>query len=177
MQKNWYIVYTKSKCEKKVITFFGRKGMETFCPMSYTKVKSFRRDKTVCQPIFKSYVFLRMTEEETHYVKQMDEVISILYWKGKPAVINKDEIEAIKEFTFVYNNVEIEKTTVNTIDLPSIVDGPQYSIEGTLLSLKTKTVKLYLPSLGYIMISKMEEDESIFGRETILLRNNSFSRS
>jgi transcription antitermination factor NusG len=106
----------------------------------------------------------------------MDGVISLLYWMGKPAVIRKNEIEIIKEFINDHQNIELERTQVNTSDTVRIIDGPSYSIEGKILALKNKNVKVNLPSLGYTMVAKIEE-ESIFGRETTILQNNSFSHS
>jgi hypothetical protein len=38
-------------------------------------------------------------------------------------------------------------------------------MEGNVFAVKNKTLKVSLPSLGFIMIAKME-DESVFGRET-----------
>ncbi len=109
-------------------------------------------------------------------LKQTDGVISLLYWMGKPALIREDEISAIKEFTKNHHNIELERTQVNTIDIARIVEGPLYSIEGKVFALKNKTVKVNLPSLGYRMVAKME-DESIFGRGATMLQDNSFSHS
>jgi transcription antitermination factor NusG len=117
---------------------------------------------------------VNITEKETSLLKQADGVISLLYWMGKPAIIREDEIEAIKEFINDHQNIELERTQVNTSDIARIVDGPLYSMDGKVFALKNKTVKVNLPSLGYIMVARMEE-ESIFARKAIMLQNNSFS--
>jgi transcription antitermination factor NusG len=117
---------------------------------------------------------VNITEKETSLLKQADGVISLLYWMGKPAIISEDEIE--KEFINDHQNIELERAQVNTSDIARIVDGPLYSMEGKVFVLENKAVKVNLPSLGYIMVAKMEE-ESIFGREATILQNNSFSHS
>ena len=43
----------------------------------------------------------------------MNGVVNLVYWKGKPAVIKKEEIEMIKEFIADYQDIRVEKTTVN----------------------------------------------------------------
>jgi transcription antitermination factor NusG len=164
MQKNWYAVYTKPHCEKKVASLFTKRKIENFCPMNYRKIKSFRRSKILREPLFKSYVFARITPAETGLLKQAGGVINILYWKGEPAVIKQDEIDVIKEFTIDHRNIELERAPVNIHDVARIIDGPSYSMEGNALAVKNKTLKVSLPSLGYIMMVKIE-DESIFGRE------------
>ncbi len=176
MQKNWYVVYTKPECEKKVSLFFTKKKIENFCPINCIKIQSFRRNKIVQEPLFKSYVFVKMEKNEIYLLKQADGVISLLYWMDKPAVIREDEIAAIKEFTNDHRCIELERTQVNMKDIARVVDGPTYSIEGKVFAIKNKTVKVILPSLGYVMVTRME-DENIFARETTILQNNSFSRS
>jgi transcription antitermination factor NusG len=176
MQKNWYIVYTKAKCEKKVAALLTKRKIENFCPLNCIKIQSLRRNKILQEPLFKSYVFVNITEDEISLVKQTDGVISQLYWMGEPAIIKEDEIAAIKEFTNDYKNIVLERTQVNTNDVARIVDGPSYSMGGKVFTLTNKTVKVNLPSLGFIMVATME-DESIFAREAIMLQNNSFSHS
>jgi len=176
MQKNWYVVYTKPHYEKKVSLLFTKRRIENFCPLNSIKLKSLRRNKLLQEPLFKSYVFVNIHDSDIHLLKQTDGVISLLYWMGKPAIIKNDEIETIKEFTNDHQNIELERTLVNTSDMVRIIDGPSYSIEGKILALKNKNVKVNLPSLGYTMVAKIE-DESIFGREATILQNNSFSHS
>jgi hypothetical protein len=45
-----------------------------------------------------------------------------------------------------------------------MVNGPIYTMEGKLLMIKNRTLKVNLPSLGFTMIAEMEK-ESIIGRE------------
>lgn len=176
MQKNWYAVYTKPNCEKKVALLLTKKRIQNFCPINTIEIKSFRRSKLFHEPLFKSYIFVNISESDIPMVKQIDGIISLLYWMGNPAIIGRNEIETIKEFSSTYQNIELEKTLVNKSDMLRIIDAPAYTIDGNLLALKNKKIKIYLPSLGYIMIAKMK-DESVFGRVTTILQNNSFSHS
>jgi transcription antitermination factor NusG len=176
MQKNWYAVYTKPRSEKKVSLLFSKKRIENFCPLNSIKMKSFRRNKILQEPLFKSYVFVKIHDSDIDLLKQTDGVISLLYWMGKPAIIREDEIETIKEFINDHQNLELERTQVDTSDMVRIIDGPSYSIEGKILALKNKNIKVNLPSLCFTIVAKIE-NESIFGRETTILQNNSFSHS
>lgn len=177
MQKNWYVAYTKPKCEKKVVSSLAKRKIEAFCPMRYKNVQIFRRTKTVIEPMFNSYTFLYILEQDISTVQNVDGVQSILYWMGKPAIIPGSEIAAIKEFTSGNYEILLERVPVSTGDLARIIDEPSYSIEGNVLALKNKTLKLILPSLGYILTAKLENDESIFSKSAALSRNNSFSHS
>ena len=176
MQKNWYAVYTKQQCEKRVATLFTKKKIENFCPLSCVETQSFRKHKLVFEPLFKSYVFVYVTEAETESLKNTDGVVNLLYWLGTPAVIKDDEIAAIREFVNDHRNIKLERTLVNINDVARNFNASSYAIEGKLVTVKNKTIKINLPSLGYTMIAKIEDD-SIFGRNESLVQNKTFLHS
>jgi len=174
MQKSWYIIYTKPKNEKKVAILLSKRKIESYCPLNCVKTQAFRRSKIFEEPLFKSYVFANITDDEIPLIMRIDGVINLLYWMGKPAVITKDEINAIKEFTSIHNNIGLERTHVDIYRAVQIIEGPTYSLGGKVFALKNKVVKVNLPSIGYMMVSKMEQ-ESFFTSKVIKLQNNSFS--
>lgn len=176
MQKNWYAVYTKPQCEKRVAALFTKKKIENFCPLSCVESQSLRKHKLVFEPLFKSYVFVYVTEEETETLKNTDGVVNLLYWLGKPAIIKDDEIAAIREFTNDHRNIQLERTLVNINDVARNFNASSYAIEGKIVTVKNKTIKINLPSLGYTMIAKIEDD-SIFGRNDSVLQNKTFLHS
>ena len=161
MQKNWYIIYTRPKCEKKVAALLTKRKIENFCPLNCKQIKSTKRSKLLYEPLFDSYVFAYIIEKDIDLLKQPDNVVSLVYWKGQPAIIRDDEIDAIKEFTNDHQNIKLERTQVNVNDVARIIDGPLYSMEGKVLSIKNKMVKVNLPSLGFIMIAEMETETII----------------
>ena len=128
------------------------------------------------KPLFQSYVFVYATEQEATMLKQADGVINLLYWLGRPAVINDAEINAIREFTSDYQNIDLERLTVNTSMLERSIYRSSYEIEGNLVAIKNKTIKINLPSLGYAMIANLKED-SVFGRERSMSQNYIFAQS
>src|SRR6185437_5466249 len=99
MQKNWYIIYTKAKCEKKVASILTKKRIENFIPMNSKQVTSGRKRKVVQKPLFESYLFANMQEDEIREIKILDGVVNLVYWKQNLATIHKEEIEVMKEFT------------------------------------------------------------------------------
>jgi transcription antitermination factor NusG len=178
MQKNWYVIYTKPQSEKKVASFLTKKKIENFIPLVCAEAQRSWRHKLVYKPLFKSYVFVFTTEQEaTGLIKNTDGVINLLYWLGKPAVIDETEINAMKEFTDGYQHIDLEKLSVNTTGIERNISHSAYAIDGNvLLAVKNKTIKINLPSLGYAMIARIKED-SIFGREGSVLQNYRFAQS
>jgi transcription antitermination factor NusG len=167
MQKNWYIVYTKTKCEKKVSGLLTKKKIENFCPINYRQVVQFQRIKIIHEPLFPSFVFARIEQEKISSLIQLENILNIVYWKGKPAIVQNEEIKVIKEFVSEHQNVELEKSAINLMSAASVIDRPAYSIDGNVVTIKNKSIKVNLPSLGYTMIAQVEK-ETVLGREVLL---------
>lgn len=162
--KKWYAVYTRPRWEKKVAEGLQRKGIEHYCPLNKVVRQWSDRKKLVEEPLFTSYVFIRVSEAEHLQVKQTDGVINLVYWLGRPAVIKEAEITAIKRFLNDYQNVQLERTAVNINDTVRIVQGPLLSMEGPVVEVMTHSVKVLLPSLGFTMSAQVERShvEKIF---------------
>jgi len=176
MQKNWYILYTKPQSEKRVAVLLTKKKIENFIPLVSVEAQKSWRNKVTHRPLFKSYVFVHVTEQEIVALRQTDGVINLLYWLGKPAVITEAEVNAMREFTADYQNIDLEKLTVNSNVIEKSIFRSSYEIEGNVIAVKNKTIKINLPSLGYAMIAKLKED-SIFVREKSMLLNYTFAQS
>ncbi|HVS97228.1 MAG TPA: UpxY family transcription antiterminator [Puia sp.] len=157
MNTNWYAVYTKPRWEKKVAEHLAKNRFESYCPLNRVLRQWHDRKKFVQEPLFASYVFVR-TEECRHVeLSRISGVVNLVYWLRKPAVIREEEIEAIKRFTHEYTNVQLEKTAVNVDDKVRVIKGPLITQEGNVIAVKSRTVKIALPSLGYIMVAEVEK--------------------
>src|SRR4051812_32359085 len=103
----WYALYTRPGCEKKVANLLSRKNIENYCPL---KRYLNGRKKVVIEPLFNSYVFVQMNEAtDMQQIRKTDSVVNFVYWLGKPAVIQDDEIDIMKRFMNEYSNVKTER--------------------------------------------------------------------
>ena len=164
MTKNWYIVFTKEKCEKKVSSVLTKKRIKNFCPVYCRQIKQRGRIKLIYEPLFPSYVFVYMHENQTGSVKEMTNVVNLVYWKDTPAIIRHDEIREIKEFVSAHQNIKLEKSQVNLNTKASLVDRPAYVIDGNVVTVKNRFIKVNLPSLGFTMVAEVGE-KGVIGRE------------
>ena len=98
MTPKWYAVYTKPRWEKKVAILLQQKGIESYCPLNKVRRRWSDRMKTLEEPLFKSYVFVQITEGDRTAVRMTDGVINFVYWNGKPAIIKEKEIATIRKF-------------------------------------------------------------------------------
>ena len=97
-EKKWYAVYTKPRWEKKIDSVLIRKGIESWCPLQKIERQWSDRKKIIEDPLFKSYVFVRISNEEKTKVLMTDGVLNFVHYLGKPAVIKNDEVDTIKRY-------------------------------------------------------------------------------
>ena len=162
MQKNWYAVYTKLKCEKKVSASLTKKKIENYCPLN-RKIhdESMKKKKYVVEPLFASYVFVRITENEMMFLKQQtSDIINFVYWLGRPVIIKDVEIENIQEFVETYSNIYLEKTEVSMNNMVLIVNKtPNFDEFDNVITINSTIVKITLPTMGYVLCAKARDEE------------------
>ena len=155
-EKKWYAVYTKPHCEKKVADLLTRKGIENYCPQNKVLKHWSDRKKIIHAPLFSSFVFVRIFMEEQPAIRQTNGILNFAFWLNKPAVIKDKEIEIIKRFLKEHSFVTLEKVDVHFNDVIKINPAPLIEQEGKVVSINSKTVKMILPSLGYILCAEVE---------------------
>lgn len=147
--RKWYAVYTKSRWEKKVYRLLMEKGIESYCPLNKVYRKWSDRMKVVEEPLFKSYVFVRVTEAEKVLVRMTNGVMNFVYWLGKPAVVKDKEIQTIKLFLRDYEEVEAIPLAIQPGEQVKIGAGVFMGKEAEVLEVKRKYVIVTIKSLGY----------------------------
>ena len=156
VSKKWYVVYTRPRWEKKVSDLLNRKKIENYCPLNKVQKQWSDRKKIIAQPLFSAYVFVHINITEQLDVRLTDGIINFVYWLGKPAVIRDEEIFAINQFLQDHKNVCLEKTPVNIHDTVRVIGGPMLMQKGQVVSIRNKTLKVILPSLGYMMYAELD---------------------
>jgi transcription antitermination factor NusG len=158
LKKQWFVIYTRRGCEKKVAEQLEKRQIEVFCPMSKVNKPWSDRKKTALQPLFNSYVFLFASTDQHNLIRQTDGVINFIHWLSKPAVVPQEEIDTIRNFLKEYDFVRLEKIAINLDDRVRIINGPLMMWEGSVVEIRTTTVKITLPSLGYALVAEISKD-------------------
>jgi transcription antitermination factor NusG len=155
--KKWLAIYTRPRWEKKVNQLLQEKGIESYCPLNKIRRKWSDRYKIIEEPLFKSYVFVKVNEDERKNVRLTNGAINFVYWDGKPAVIKEREIAAIRRFLDEYEQVEARQVEVRVNQRVRITNGTLMDQQGTVLDVRKKTVKVAIDSLGYILIAYIDK--------------------
>lgn len=149
-------MYTRPRWEKKVNQLLIEKGLESYCPLNKVRRKWSDRVKVVEEPLFKSYVFVKVTDSDRTAVRMTNGAINFVYWDGKPAVIKEKEITAIKRFLDEYENVEARPNQLKVNQRVRITNGSLMDQEGKVLDVRHKTARVAIDSLGYILVAYID---------------------
>lgn len=115
---NWHVVYTKPNCERKVLQLLAQKGIDSYCPFHMTTVKWRNRESIIRKPLFSTYVFVHATETQLAEIKKIKPVVSILYRMNAPAIIQQEDIQAIRHVMYTYKKIELIKTGFPVVEQP-----------------------------------------------------------
>lgn len=160
-QKKWYAVYTKPRWEKKVHGLLQEKGLVSYCPLNKVRKKWSDRIKLVEEPLFKSYVFVQVKEEEQQQVRMVNGVLNFVYWNGKPAIVKEAEIETIRKFLNEYEDVQVKPVNLQANQEVMVQRGLLMNKTGRIRRLMNNKVEVLIESLGYTLIASLEKSNII----------------
>jgi len=148
-KKTWYAIYTRSRAEKQTHKLLLKAGIEAYLPMLKVMKQWSDRKKWVEEPLFRSYLFVCISEAEYFDVLNTPGSVRFITFEGKAVAIPLQQIEAMKQFV----NTGQELPDVN-LELPpgtivEIIAGPMKGIRGELLEiLGKKKVRIEIDGLG-----------------------------
>lgn len=160
-QKKWYAVYTKPRWEKKVHSLFTEKGLVSYCPLNKVRKRWSDRIKLVEEPLFKSYVFVQVQEQEQQQVRMINGVLNFVYWNGKPAIVKATEIDTIRKFLNEYSDVEVKPMNLQANQAVMVKRGLLMNNTGRIRRLMNNKVEVLIESLGYTLVASLEKSNII----------------
>ena len=136
--KKWYAVYTKPRWEKKVVELLEEKRIENYLPLQKILKQWSDRKKWVREPLFRSYVFVFIDQEEYLSTLQTSGVVKFVTFEGKAVSIPPIQIEAIRTYVETGEDLVTESVEMKVGDKVKVIRGPLKGLEGKLLSISEK---------------------------------------
>jgi len=150
----WYALYTKPRWEKKIHAALIRKNIESWCPVKRVENQWTDRKKKIDEPIFKSYIFVRIDIKNRTPVLMTDGILNFVHYLGKPAVIRDEEVQIIKQYLS-------EKDAILTLQsLQAFEESTKVLVTygvfmdkiGTVIKKERKKIYVKLQSLDQVMV-------------------------
>ena len=143
----WFVIYTKSRNEKKVSELLQKNGVEVFCPLVKLKKNWSDRKKIVETPLFNSYVFVNVSEKDRNVVFNVPGVIRYLFWLKKPAIVKDSEIESLKAvLNDTMDSFSIENYQIG--DTVKISEGVFKGLDGVIEKQSNNKLHVILENVG-----------------------------
>ncbi|MBB4807692.1 transcription antitermination factor NusG [Chryseobacterium defluvii] len=138
--QGWYVVYTKSRYEKKIAQNLTEQNFKVYLPLRTTMSQWSDRKKKVEKPLFSSYVFVYL-ETPKDYLKALtiEGVVLFIKFGGRLVRVLDEEINRIKIFLNQFSEVELK----NSLDLQvgekkKISSGPFENYECEIVKIDNK---------------------------------------
>lgn len=144
----WYVIYTKARFEKAVAEKLALNGVEVYCPLLKTRKKWSDRWKWVEEPLFRSYCFVRLEDDERDKIFSVNGVVRFLYYCGKPALVRDEELDLLKSWLDQFSHESIESSVFNASDKVVLKSGPLMDQKAEVLNSKGNYIILRLETLG-----------------------------
>ena len=152
-RKNLYVIYTRPRWEKKVFKTLIEREIEAYCPLNRVRKKWSDRIRWVEEPLFKSYVFVRVAEEDQTRVRMINGVVNFVYWLGKPGVVKNKEIEIIRKFLNDYQEVWTEPIALQKDARVIIRQGAFMDKEARVVKVVNNKVRILVESIGCSLVA------------------------
>lgn len=165
-QKYWYVLYTKPRWEKKVYQLLMEQGIESYCPLNKTRKKWSDRVKWVEEPLFKSYVFVKIAEDRRTEVRMVNGVVNFVYWLSKPAIVKDKEIEIIRKFLNDYTDVQAVPIDLKINSRVTILKGAFMDKKAKVIKVLNNKVQVIIDSIGYSLLATIDKSNAaMVGKE------------
>ena len=137
MNKNWYVIQTKPRYEKKVLEHINYKGIEAYLPLIENIRYWSDRKKRVKVPLFSGYVFINGTDNDRfNAITNNAGAIRYLMFEKRPAIINQDEINNIKISLNAPDKISIEELKISKGDIVEVTYGIFKGLKGEIVQLR-----------------------------------------
>lgn len=137
-EKKWYVLYVKSRSEKKVAERLSKNKIEVFLPLIKTVRQWSDRKKTVQVPLFNGYLFLFTQPDEFTLVKMAEGVVDFVKSEGKYAILKDEQIESIQKFIETGLHISSEPDFFSAGENVKINFGPLKDCEGELIEIRNE---------------------------------------
>ncbi len=167
-KRKWYAIYTRPRWEKKVHGLLVEGDVEAYCPLNRVRKKWSDRIKWVEEPLFKSYLFVKVTQEEMAAVREVHGVVNFVYWLGKPALVRDKEIESIRKFLDEYRDVQVEPMDLQEDAMVSNRGGAFMDRKGRVMKVLNRRVQVLIESIGFRLVAVVEKSNiAVIGKRSV----------
>ena len=157
----WYAVYTRPNNEKKIISALIEDNIEGYLPLKRTLRKWSDRKKWIEEPLFRSYIFVKVSHIEYFNVLNIPGVVKYVSFGGQPQSIPDYQIEYIKTIVQQKDHeIEVNYKNIRKGSECEVLFGPLKGIRGEVVRISGQSrLLIRLASMGVSLQVNISRDE------------------
>jgi transcription antitermination factor NusG len=157
----WYALYTKFNSEKKVSRMLTEMNVEHYLPLRKVVRQWCDREKMVEEPLFKSYVFVRVSQLEFFEVLNLSGAHSFVSFGGKAKPIPEEQILEIKELIEKCpHELELPYDDIQEGKKVEVLSGPMKGYKGEVAEVDGRDrIIIRVKTIGCCIHSHIRRDE------------------
>lgn len=153
VEKVWYALYVKSRTEKKVAVELEGVGIDFYLPIEKRLRQWSDRKKWVEVPLFRSYIFVYITQKEYYKVLQTQGVVKYISFEGKAVPVPQQQIDAVKIYLTEMDPMLQEDQSWEEGSEVEVMTGKLTGLKGILIQAKGKNrVRVEIDVVGSAII-------------------------
>jgi len=157
-EKNWYVLVTANRAERKVGARLSNFELENFVPIHLKLRQWHDRKKWVEVPLFNNYIFVFTDEKRRQEVFKVTGIMKYLSIAGNLCKVRASEIERIKLLCSYTGKVHIEEGSLKKGDEVEILEGHFIGFRGHLIKEANSTkLKISIASLNCFAVVEVEK--------------------
>lgn len=143
----WLAAYTRPRHEEKVKEYCQQRGIEVFLPTHQSWRRWSDRKKLLHLPLFPSYVFMKVDEEERRRAVQAPGFLWYVHTSSGPVRVDESELDGIRRL--LASGLEFDPLPgVQPGDGVEIVSGALRGCRGRLLRKDPSAVVLFVSAIN-----------------------------
>jgi transcription antitermination factor NusG len=157
----WYVIYTRTNQEKRIYENLKNEKIECFLPLKKTLRQWSDRKKWIEEPLFKSYIFVNVSNKEFFNVLCVPGVICYVCFGGKAQPIPEQQIINIEKFVYQQEKeIILTRERIKKGARAEILAGPMKGVQGEIVRINNKSrILIRIESLGYCLHANISQDE------------------
>ena len=157
---HWYPVCTLYNAEKKACEVLSSKGIEVYMPLKKELRQWSDRKKWVYEPLIKSYLFVRITQQQQTEVLMTKGVLRFIYFSGKITPMPDRQIEELKLLLANESELEISDHVFEKGEEVVLKAGPLKGLRGEIVSFHSE--KRFIIRIDYIGKTVVVQTSALF---------------
>ena len=148
--KNWLVLVTKPRNEKKVESRLNKIGIEAYCPVRTEMRQWSDRKKKIKIPLLPSMLLVKIPDNLRTLVFDIPYVRRYLFWQGQPAVVREEEVSVLRKVA----DQEFASVTLQKYAPGTKIDLKAFGFSGSTGTIKHTTGNqccVVIDSLGYML--------------------------